>query len=126
MGHHGRADDPRREQDALGAGEAGQDEVLGDFPGRRLGVEELDHERGDDDPDHRGYPRLQPAESPLLEGEDPEGAGAGDQPGRKERDAEEQVEAERGAHHLGDVAGHRNQLGLQPEPDASTGEAPAA
>ena len=46
-----------------------------------------------------------------------EGAGAGDEPGGEERDAEEEVEAERGADHLGDVGSHRDDLGLQPEPD---------
>ncbi len=55
-----------------------------------------------------------------------EGAGAGDQPGREERDAEEQVEAERGADHLGDVAGHRDQLGLQPEADRGAAREPLA
>ena len=102
--HHRRADDPGGEQDALGAGEAGDEEVLGDFAAVGVGVEELEDEGGDDDADQGGDPRLQPAEAHLLQGEDREGAGAGDQPGREERDAEEQVEAERGADHLGDVA----------------------
>ena len=38
--------------------------------------------------------------------------------GGQERHAEEQVEAERGADELGEVAGHRDRLGLEPEEDA--------
>ena len=46
-----------------------------------------------------------------------EGAGAGEHPGREERDPEEQVEPQRGADHLGDVGRHRDHLGLEPEAD---------
>ena len=117
MRHHRRADDPGGEQDALGAGEAWDHQVLGDFVRRRLGVEQLEREGGDDDADQGGDPRLEPAKAHLLQGEDREGAGAGDHPGGEERNAEQQVEAERGADHLGDVGRHRDQLGLQPEAD---------
>ena len=53
-----------------------------------------------------------------LGGQDREHDDAREQPGGQERDAEEQVEAERGADELGEVAGHRDRLGLQPEEDA--------
>ena len=43
---------------------------------------------------------------------------AREQPGGQERQAEEQVEAERGADELREVARHRDGLGLQPEEDA--------
>ena len=46
-------------------------------PPVRLGVEQLDHEGGDDDADQGRDPRLQPAKAHLLQGEDREGAGAG-------------------------------------------------
>src|ERR1041384_7225196 len=107
-----------------GPGKAGKEEVSRDFAAVGAGVEELDHEGGDDDADQRRDPGLQPPEAHLLQGEDREGAGAGDQPRREEGDAEEQVEAERGADHLGDVGGHRDDLGLDPEADR--GAAPEA
>ena len=48
---------------------------------------------------------------------------AGEQAGREQRDPEQQVEPERGADDLGDVAGRRHDLGLDPEPDrGSPGE----
>ncbi len=88
---------------------------------------QLEDEGGDDDADQRGDRRLEPAEAHLLQGEDGEGAGAGDQAGGEERDAEEQVEPERGADDLGDVGCHRHQLGLQPEADrGAPGEGLAA
>ena len=95
----------------------GTKRCLATSPAVGLRVEELDHEGGDDDADERRDPGLQPAEAHLLEAEDREGAGAGEHPGREERDAEEQVEAERGADHLGDVGRHRDDLGLDPEAD---------
>ena len=107
--------------------EAGDEEVAGDFAAVRRGVEELVDEGDDDDADQHRDRRLEPAEAAPLQGEQGEGADAGDQPGGEERDAEEQVEAERGADDLGQVAGHRDHLGLQPEADrGAAGEAFAA
>jgi hypothetical protein len=40
-----------------------------------------------------------------------------DQRGGEERDPEEEVETEGGTHDLGEVGGHRDRLGLKPEPD---------
>jgi hypothetical protein len=115
--HHGRADDPGGEKDALGAGEAGHEEVLGDFAAVRAGVDQLEDEGGDDDTDQDRDPGLQAPVAQLLQAEDREGAGAGDQPGREQGDAEQQVKPEGGTDHLGDVGRHRHQLGLQPEAD---------
>ena len=42
---------------------------------------------------------------------------AGEQAGREQRNAEEQVEAECRAYDLGHIAGRRDDLGLDPEPD---------
>ena len=44
-----------------------------------------------------------------------EGGDAGEERGREERQAREQVDADRGADELGDVGRHRDQLGLDPE-----------
>ena len=99
----------------------GGEEVLGDFAAVGVGVEELVDEGGDDDADQDRDPGLEAAEAVLLQGEDREGAGAGDDPGGEERDPEQQVEAEGGADDLGDVAGHRDDLRLQPEADRGAG-----
>ena len=60
---------------------------------------------------------LEPAEPLLLQAEDRERAGAGEQAGREQRDPEEQVEAQGGADDLGDVAGGGDDLRLDPEAD---------
>ena len=91
--------------------------MLRHFPPVGVCVEELDDEGGDDDADQRGDPGLEPAQPQPLEGEDREGPGPGEHAGREERDPEDQVEAESGADDLGDVARHRDYLGLDPEPD---------
>ena len=95
----------------------GTNEVLRDFAAVGVGVEELDDEGGDDDADQAVIPASSRRQPQPLQGEDREGPGAGDHAGREERDPEEQVEAERGADDLGDVARHRDHLGLDPEPD---------
>ena len=51
----------------------------------------------------------------LWSAEDDEGGDAGEERGREERQAREQVDADRGADELGDVGRHRDQLGLDPE-----------
>ena len=68
--HHGRAEDPDREQDALRARRS---------PGRsppatscrvRLGEEDLEREGADDDADERRDDGLEPAEAACLQRED--------------------------------------------------------
>ena len=54
---------------------------------------------------------------PRLQAEDPEGDHACQQPGDEKRNAEDEVEADRGAHELGEVGGHRDHLRLQPQED---------
>ena len=81
-------------------------------------VEDLEREAGDDDADEHRDDGLELAERRATRRQDRERDDAREQPGREERDAEEQVEAERGADELGQVGGHRDRLGLQPEEDA--------
>ena len=52
----------------------------------------------------------------TLEAEDRERDDAGDQTGREQRHAEEQVKCDRGADKLGEVGRHRDQLGLDHSP----------
>ena len=51
----------------------------------------------------------------LWSAEDEERGDAGEERGREERQAREQVDPDRGADELGDVGRHRDQLGLDPE-----------
>ena len=115
MRHAGGAEDADREQDAVGAVEAGHEEAVADAGPRRVGLQHLESERDHDDADEGGDHRLEPAEPPRLEGEDPEGRDAGEDGGREEREAGEQVDADRGADELRDVGRHRDHLGLDPE-----------
>ena len=113
--HDGRAEDPGGEEQRLAALEARDDEVAGDLGGIGLRERDLEREGDDDDADERRDHRLEPAVAVALEREDRERAAAGEQPRREERDAEKEVEAERGAEDLGEVGRHGDQLGLDPE-----------
>ena len=53
----------------------------------------------------------------ALQAEDREGDDRRDQAGGEQRDAEEQVQRDRRADELGEVGRHRDQLGLDPEPE---------
>ena len=113
--HHGRAENADREQHGLVSGELGDDGVLRDRPERRMSEPELT-EVADPDHDHeRGDHRLERPESIPLKSEDQERDHAGDDGGGEERDAEQQLDPERGAEKLGEVRRHRDQLGLDPE-----------
>ncbi len=68
-------------------------------------------------PSRPGDRRLEAAVAARLEAEDRERDHGGDQPGDEQRHAEQQVERDRGADELGQVGGHGDQLGLNPETD---------
>ena len=101
--HHRRPDDPGGQQDALGAARS-RARTDGGRRRRRPASPRRSRTRSRAGRRRRApRSRLEPTEAALLEGEDREGAGAGDQRRREERDPEQQVEAERRADHLGDV-----------------------
>ena len=117
VGHDGRPDDSRGQQDALGSGESGYEHVLSDLPAVRIRLEDLERKGGDDDADHPHDYGLEAAEPLLLEAEDREGASTRQQAGWKQRNPEEQVEAKGCTDHLGDVTGGGDDLRLDPEAD---------
>ena len=84
-------------------------------PGRRLGLQHLEPERDHDHADECRDHCLELSEAPGLQAEDRERGDAGQECGREERQAGEQVDADRGADELGDVGRHRDHLGLDPE-----------
>ena len=115
--HDRCAQNPRRDEDRLGALEPRHEDVLDGFRRARLREEDLEGEGDDDHADERCDHRFEPAKPVALKGQDPEGTRAGQQPGGEERHAEQKVEAERGAEDLGQVGGHGDRLRLEPEPE---------
>ena len=91
---------------------------MGD-PGRRgVGVQHLEGEADDDHADQADDGGLHVTEpASRLERQQREREHAGDHPGREQRHAEQEVEADRGAQELGQVGRHRDQLGLHPQCD---------
>jgi hypothetical protein len=115
--HHRRAEDPDRQQDRLATCELRQEGVLADGAQRWLRVEELAQVANADHAHDRCDHGLEGPEAEALQAEDRNGGDAGEQRCRKERDAEQEVEAERSAQELREVGRHRDQLGLDPEGD---------
>ena len=113
--HDRRAEDADSEEDRLRALELGEDGVLRDREERRVRVEHLDDVAEADHADHCGDRGFERPEPETLQPEDPEGRDRGEDRGREEVDAEEEVEPERGAEELGEVGRHRDHLGLDPE-----------
>ena len=116
--HHGGAEDARGQQHALGVGELRRQRPLSAALPSGCACRISKTNAGDDDAHEHRDDRLEVTHAAQLGAQDRERDDAGEQAGGQERQAEEQVEAERGAHELREVAGHRDRLGLQPEEDA--------
>ena len=83
--------------------------------GIRRPDEHAEREADGDDRDHADDDELEAARSaPGLHHEQHERHRAGDEAAPQQRDAEQQVERDRAADHLGDVGRHGDELGLQP------------
>jgi hypothetical protein len=112
--HDRGAQDPGGEQHAVDALEAGHQPA-----GHRAGVHPGDGRAEDEaERDDRRAARRRPARtagSPALQGEQREGDDRGDQPAGQQRQAEQQVQRDGPADHLGQVGRHRDQLGLHPQ-----------
>ena len=116
--HHGRAQDSRGQEHALGVGELRRQQPLHGRGAVGVRVEDLEREAGHDDADEHRDDRFEVAHAAQLGAEDGERDQTGEQAGGEQRHAEEQVEAEGGADELRQVARHRDRLRLQPEEDA--------
>src|SRR5215218_8959461 len=113
--HDRGAEYPRRQQHALGPGEP-RGKESGEYPiCLGLGVEHLEGEGDDDDPDHGRDDGLERPEALALQLEYPESPDGCKQASRKERYPEEQVQSQRSPYKLGQVRSHRYDLGLDPE-----------
>ena len=113
--HHGGAEHRGGEQDGVGAVEArdqpGQ-HAAGVGRGDEQTGEEPDRDDGEQPDDHVLEP---PLPVPVLGSQQEQGHDADDQPAERQRDAEQQLQGDGTADHLGDVGGCRDHLGLHPE-----------
>ena len=114
MGHHRRADDAHGEQ------QTGASPEVGDQAGQRgmsrwADLQRLIEKPDEDDPQQPGDRQLEAPVAARLELEQGERDHRREQAGGEQGHAEEQVQAEGGADELGDVGGHRHELGLDPQ-----------
>ena len=118
--HDGRAENAGGQENALGAVEARLEEALQDGAAVGVRVEHLKREAGHDDPDEGRDDGFEVAHAAQLGGQDRERDDAREHARGQERQAEEQVEAERCADELGQVGGHGDRLGLEPQEDRAS------
>ena len=115
MRHDRRADDADGEIDRRTAREMRDERVAERRRRRRPDLERLVQEAEEDEAEKRGDRELEAPVAVALQLEDGERDGAGHEPGRQQRDVEEEVEPERRAEELRNVGRHRHQLGLHPQ-----------
>ena len=115
--HHGRAEDAGREPDHPGVAQQflrrrkSGERFVPDRPGQR----EFDHEAKADEKDQRGDEHLQRTLAAALQREHREGADRRHQHARRQRYAEQQLQRDRTADHLRDVARDDRNLAGDPE-----------
>jgi hypothetical protein len=115
--HDRGADDADREVEQLRVGE---DALVGQQAARKRRALRRCHQQHDaeaggnhrNQADHHG---LQPAQALILQVEDEDRIGACEQHARDQRQAEQQVQRDRDADELGEIAGDDAQLGEQPQ-----------
>ena len=115
--HHGRAEDAERDVEHVRVGD--------DLRGRRKAADhrapvrirhrDLHREAHRDDAEQRDDERFDPAEAEILQPQNEEHVERGDQHADLERNAEQQIEPDRGADHLGKVGGADRDLRQHPE-----------
>ena len=115
--HDGRADDAHRQQQRRGARDARHERAVGDLVHAGAREHDLDRERRHDHPHQDRDDRLQAAKPRRLQPQDPEGRHGGDQAADEQRQPEDDVDAQRRADELGQIGRHRDELGLDPQPD---------
>ena len=118
--HDGRAEDADGDVEHFVVGDdggGGDEEVVDDGQPVGVGAEDLDakeHADGADEGDDEGF---EIAEAAVLEEQDEEDVGAGDEDAVDERDAEEELQRDGGADDFGEVAGGDGDFGEDPEGD---------
>ena len=115
--HHGRAEDAEREIEHVRIGDdlGGRREAADHRAPFRIGHRDLDRKAQRDDAEQRDDEGLDPAEAEVLHPQDEEHVERGDQHADLERNAEQQIEPDRGADHLGEIGGADRDLGQHPQ-----------
>ena len=115
--HHGGAEDAEREIEHVRIGDdLGRRREAADHRAPiRIGHRDLDREADRDDAEQRHDEGLDPAEAEVLHPQDQEHVERGDQHAELERNAEQEVEPDRGADHLGQIGGADRDLRQHPE-----------
>ena len=114
--HHGRAEDAGREQERLGAVEPGNRGPRASWGPDGIREQDLEREAHDDHADEHGDHRLEAAEAARLQA-----PGSRTRrrpvisPAGKSGMPKSRLRPTRRADELGEVGGHRDRLGLQPE-----------
>ena len=98
---------PTASRIAVGAVEV-RDQAAGERAAVDADLQQVVEEAEADDPEQAGDRELEAAVAARLQREDRERDHRGDQAGGERRDAEEQVERDRGADELGEVGGDRD------------------
>ncbi len=127
--HHGRAEDADRDVEHVGVAQdlGARDEAERDAAQRRTGEPELDRERPGDQRDQRDDQRLDVAEAAVLQEQHDQHVEGGQADAPDQRQAEQQVEGDRRADDLRQIARRDRDLAQQPQDqDDRTGVAVAA
>ena len=117
--HHRGAEDADRDVEHVAVGEdaGGRDHAARDLAEHRARQPELDGERPGDEDDERDDERFDVAEAAVLQVEDDEHVERRQADAPDERQAEQQVERDGGAEHLGEVAGGDGDFAEDPQAD---------
>ena len=111
--HDGGAEDAGGQQQAVGALEA-RDQAGGQVGRHDVDAQHRDQEAEQDHPEQPGDGQLEGPVAAALQGQQRECDHPGDHSAGEQRDAEQQVQRDRAADHLGQVGGDGHQLGLHP------------
>ena len=119
MRHHGRADDADRdiEHGRVGDDARLRDEAAQDLAQHRLGENELGHEAAGDHQQQSDDEGFEVACPILQQAQDHQGADRSDGDAPAERNAEQQLQGDRGAQQLRQVAGDDGELAQRPQRD---------
>ena len=115
--HHGGPENADRDVEHLRVGEdlRGRDESPRHGAHVRLRDEQFEQEAPAHDRDERDHERLEHAEALVLQVQHDQHVDGGDRDAHGERDPKEQIEGDRGADHLGEVAGGDGDFAQHPE-----------
>ncbi len=114
--HHGGPDDAGRQQHASGPVQV-RNQALQRQLGRRSYPHQVVDEAREDKREQGDDGQFEASIAALLQRQHPEGDDRGDQAGRQQGHPEQQVQPDGGTDEFGQVGGHGDEFGLDPQPD---------